>query len=120
MTDLNNLLNQVKSPEPSDLLKARILQQAKAQRPSETIPKNHAPKAANDNGWKRWAALAAMAIILGVVGVGTLTPVQTNEVEASAELWAEAAQNMGYEDLYAWVEGDTVEGQAGENASYPL
>jgi len=116
MTDLNNLLDHVKAPEPSELLKARILQQAKAQRASETVSKNKTLSAANDNHWKRWAGLAAMAIILGVVGLTTFTPVQTSE----EDVWAEAAQNMGYEDLYAWVEGDVVEGPAGDETSYPL
>jgi len=105
MSNLNNLLDQVKSPEPSDLLKARILQQAKAQRSSKTAINSESFKAANDNHWKRWAGLAAMAVILGVVGVNTLSPVETSE----AEVWAETAQTMGYEDLYAWVEGETVE-----------
>jgi|GEM_PF-5944188 len=105
MSNLNNILDQVKSPEPSDLLKARILQQAKAQRPSKSAIERETPKAANDNHWRRWAGLAAMAVILGVVGVNTLSPVQTNEAEA----WAETAQTMGYEDLYAWVEGETLE-----------
>lgn len=99
MTDLNSLLDQVKSPEPTESLKARIMQQAKTQRPIAT------PKTANDNHWKRWAAFAAMAVILGVVGLTTLTPVQTSE----EDVWEEAAQNMGYEDLYAWVEDDASE-----------
>jgi len=109
MSNLNNLLDQVKSPEPSDLLKARILQQAKAQRSSKTAIKSESFKAANDNHWKRWAGLAAMAVILGVVGVNTLSPVETSP----AEVWAETAQTMGYEDLYAWVEGDSAENNEG-------
>lgn len=131
MMELNTLLDQVEVPEPSDLLKARILQQARAQRPpapahkaaplKPAAPKPAAPKPANDNHWKRWTGLAAMAVILGVVGFITLTPVQTSE----EEVWANAAQNMGYGDLYAWVEGGTVEEDAmdvkvGDETSYPL
>ncbi len=105
MSNLNNLLDQVKSPEPSDLLKARILQQAKAQRADKTVSESGSVRAANDNHWKRWGGLAVLVIILGAVGINTLSPVQTNETE----VWAETAQTMGYEYLYAWVEGDAVE-----------
>lgn len=95
MKSLDDMLNSVEAPEPSDTLKARILRDAKAQRPVEP-----APVAANDNRWKKWSAIAAAAIILGVVGVTTLTPpTETTETE----LWAETAEDMGYEDLYAWV-----------------
>ncbi len=105
MKSLDDMLNRVEAPEPSDTLKARILRDAKAQRPAEMQP-----VAANDNRWKKWSAIAAAAIILGVVGVTTLTlPTET----ADAELWAETAEDMGYEDLYAWVNDadDSVEDQ---------
>lgn len=99
MTDLNSLLDQVKSPEPSDLLKARIMQKAKSPRLSPN------PQPANDNHWKRWTGVAAIAVVMGVVGLTTLTSAPLNE----EEVWAEAAQDMGYGDLYAWVEGDASE-----------
>lgn len=99
MSDLNSLLDQVKSPEPSDLLKARILQQAK----SQTV--NQSPKPANDTHWKRWVGVAAIAVVMGVVGFTTLYSAPPSE----EEVWAEAAQDMGYGDLYAWVEGDASE-----------
>jgi hypothetical protein len=100
MKSLDDILKTVESPNPSDLLKARILKEAKAQRSSETPP-----MAANDNHWKKWAAIAATVLVVGVLGVTSLSP---NSESAEAELWAEKAEFMGYEDLYAWVNDEEL------------
>lgn len=113
MTDLKSLLEQLESPEPSNTLKSRILQQAKAQRASERPPEKILPEAANDNHWKRWMGIAAMTVILGIVGFSTFSSVPDSE----QDVWAETAQTLGYADLYAWVEGETVESEIDAEAS---
>lgn len=108
MKSLDDMLKTVEAPEPSDMLKARILRDAKAQGAVET-----SPIAANDNRWKKWAAIAATVLVLGVVGVTTLSP---SPETSEAELWAETAEDLGYDDLYAWVNGeDYVEEQDQSN-----
>ncbi len=109
MKSLDDILNIVEAPEPSDTLKARILRDAKAQRTEESRP-----VAANDNRWKKWAAIAAAAIILGVFGVTTLTP--TTDITEDT-LWAETAEEIGYDDLYAWVNGDDTDSRGNEESS---
>lgn len=95
MTSLDEILKTIKAPEPSEPLKARILRDAVSQR-DETV----LPQPANDNHWKKWAAIAATLLVIAVAGMTTLRPAQ--EV-SEAELWAETAEDLGYEDLYAWV-----------------
>ncbi len=112
MTDLDKLLDTVKAPEPSDLLKARILREARASRPSAQ------PVAANDRSWKswgsikKWGAMAAMALVFGVVGITGLTP--STSIDETQYL-AEAASDLGYDELYAWVHGEDEATNDGSN-----
>lgn len=106
MTDLDKLLDSVQSPEPSDLLKARILREARSLRPAEKASET-AP--ANDRAWtqnfsvKKWGAVAALALVFGVVGFSTMSPTSTVD---QTDYVAEAADTMGYDELYAWVQGE--------------
>lgn len=104
MTDLDKILNSVKAPKPSELLKARILQAAKEQSRADSDISHAMPVAANDNIWKRWGALAAIALVAVVIGMTVLPSTISEPTEA--ELWAENAKDIGYTDLYAWVQGD--------------
>lgn len=115
MTDLDKILDCVQAPEPSALLKARILKAAKEQNLVNTDINNVTPIAANDNLWKRWGALAAIALFAAVIGI-TILPSQLSE-PAEAELWAETADDIGYTDLYAWVQGEDETVEDTENNS---
>jgi hypothetical protein len=110
MTDLDKILNTLDAPEPSRDLKTRILEAAKEQSPRST---QTVPQAANDNNWKRWSAMAAMAIFAAAVGL-TFLPSQSADM-TDADLWAEKAEDIGYEDLYAWVQGEDTEVYDAEN-----
>ncbi|RKQ69673.1 hypothetical protein DES40_2477 [Litorimonas taeanensis] len=101
MNTLDKTLNTLQAPAPSDLLKARILREAAAMRPAQT-----ALPAANDNRWKKWSAVAAMALIMGFAGFSTLQNFNTDTDSVEAELLADAADELGYETLYAWVHYD--------------
>lgn len=104
MVDLDKILNTIQAPEPSAGLKARILQAAKEQSPSNT---QIVPQAANDNHWKRWAAMAAMAIFAATIGL-TFLPSQNIDT-TEADLWAENAEDIGYDELYAWVHAEDTD-----------
>jgi len=110
MSDLDKILSAVKAPEPSSGLKARILQAAKEQ--DQSSPEM-VPQAANDNHWKRWGAMAAMAIFAAMIGL-TFLPTQTVDT-TEADLWAETAEDIGYDELYAWVHGEETEATDSES-----
>lgn len=110
MDDVDKILSTVQAPEPSSDLKARILQAAKEQRP---LNPQTPPQAANDNHWKRWTAMAAMAIFVAIVGL-TFLPSQSVET-VEDDLWAETAEDIGYDELYAWVHGEDTESSDTEN-----
>lgn len=108
MKSLDDMLKTVEAPEPSNTLKARILREAKSQRTTEKTTQKPL-RAANDNRWKKWSAIAATLLVLCAVSFTMLSP---NQDATETELWAETAEDLGYEDLYAWVnEEDYVEKQ---------
>ena len=92
--DLNKKLDSYQAPEPSDLLKARILKAAKAE---------VAPQRASYA--KRFMPIAASFLVIGMVGFGALQVTQKTETEASTT-WQEAATDLGFEDIYNWVEAE--------------
>jgi len=88
--ELNKKLDSYKAPEPSELLKARILKAAKAEpatKPAFT---------------RRFMPIAASLLAVCAIGLTTLQLTQTNETETAA--WQEAAIDLGFEDIYDWVE----------------
>lgn len=91
--DLNNKLDSYKAPEPGDLLKARIMKAASA----ETVP-------ARPSFTKRFMPIAASLLAVCAIGLTTLQFTQTNETETAA--WQEAATDLGFEDVYDWVEAE--------------
>ena len=88
--DLNKKLESYQAPDPSELLKARILKAAKTkplQKPSFT---------------RRFMPMAASLLAVCAIGLTALQFTQTNETETTA--WQEAAIDLGFEDIYDWVE----------------
>lgn len=98
-TELNSKLDAYKAPEPSDLLKTRILKSAAAQ----TAP-SRAPLA------KRFMPIAASLLAMCAIGFGTLQITQNSETETTAA-WQEAATDLGFEDIYDWVETEEAVAQ---------
>jgi len=92
--DLNTKLDSYQAPEASELLKARILKAAKAQpvkKPSFT---------------RRFMPIAASLLAVCAIGLTTLQFGQTDETETAA--WQEAAIDLGFDDIYDWVETEVV------------
>jgi len=93
-TELNKKLDSYQAPEPSELLKARILKAAKA----ETVTK---PSFA-----RRFMPMAASLLAICAIGLTTLQLTQTDKTETAA--WQEAATDLGFDDIYNWVETEEV------------
>ena len=92
--DLNIKLDSYQAPEPSELLKARILKAAKTQ------------PAQKRSFTRRFMPIAASLLAVCAVGLTTLQFTQTTETETAA--WQEAAIDLGFEDIYEWVETEEV------------
>lgn len=89
--DLNKRLGAYQAPEPSDLLKARILKRATAQpakRPSWT---------------RRLMPIAACLMAVFAIGFAGL---QLSQPDTTEDIWLEAANDLGVSEIYAWVEGE--------------
>lgn len=97
-SDLNMKLDSYQAPEPSDLLKARILRAASAQ-PAQQFAKR--PSFA-----RRFMPIAASLLAICAIGFSALQITQTNETDAAA--WQEAATDLGFSDIYDWVETEEV------------
>ena len=89
-TDLNIKLDSYQAPEPSELLKARILKAAKTQ------------PAQKQSFTRRFMPIAASLLAVCAIGFVTLQYTQTSQTETAA--WQEAAIDLGFEDIYEWVE----------------
>ncbi len=93
-TNLNKKLDSYQAPEPSELLKARILKAAiekPLQKPSFT---------------RRFMPMAASLLAFCAIGLTTLQFTQTDNTETAA--WQEAAIDLGFDDIYDWVETEEV------------
>ena len=88
---LGAVLDNYQAPAPSDLLKARILKAAgEVSAPRRSFAKRYMPLAAS--------LIAVCAIgfaALQVTGIGG---------QPEAEAWQEAALDLGFQDIYEWVE----------------
>jgi len=89
-TDLNKKLESYKAPEPNELLKASILKAAKA-KPVE-----------KRSFARRFMPIAASLLAVCAIGLTTLQLSQTDKTETAA--WQEAAIDLGFDDIYDWVE----------------
>ena len=95
--DLNKKLDSYQAPEPSELLKARILKTASAKAvrtPSFT---------------RRFMPLAASLLAVCAIGLMTLQSPQTDKTETAA--WQDAATDLGFDDIYDWVEAEETTAQ---------
>lgn len=96
--DLNKKLDSYQAPEPGDLLKARILKTANA-KAVDTPP----------SFTRRFMPLAASLLAVCAIGLTTLQLTQTDETEAIA--WQDAATDLGFDDIYDWVEAEETTAQ---------
>ncbi len=94
---LGAVLDSYQAPAPGDLLKARILKAA-----DETT-------ARHKSFTKRYMPIAASLIAVCAVG---FTALQVTGIggQPEAEAWQEAALDLGFQDIYEWVEtsGETA------------
>ena len=96
MSNLDKILNALEMPETRASLKSDILKAAQAQKSQAVIK---AP--ANDNKMIWMSAMAACFLFIAVM---SLSFMQTSEPDITeTEQWAEAAEVIGYSDLYEWV-----------------
>jgi len=96
-TDLNKMLDNYQAPAPSELLKGRILKAAIAK------------PAAKPSFTKRFMPIAASLLAVCAIGFGTLQYTQTYETETA--IWQEAAADLGFNDIYEWVETEEISAQ---------
>lgn len=96
--DLNKKLDIYQAPEVSALLKARILKAAK------TMPANEAMEKRSFT--RRFMPIAASLLAVCAIGLTTLQLSQTDETETAA--WQEAAADLGFDDIYEWVESEEL------------
>lgn len=99
-SELNKILGSYQAPAPSDLLKVRIMKAAK------TAPMS------KPSFSRRFMPIAASLLAVCAIGFGTMQyNTQTNKTETAA--WQEAAIDLGFDDIYDWVETgevSTIEG----------
>ena len=95
-TDLNKRLDAYQAPNPSDLLKARILKAAEPQ----------ANTSASKPFSKRFMPIAASLVAICAIGFATLQLGTTQKTESAA--WQEAAIDLGFDDIYDWVEAEEL------------
>ena len=94
---LDAILDSHSVSPPSELLRARILKAARSDAPvSEQVkPLWH------QRPIVRRSAIAAAFVICAVIGLQILTPPLVDDTA----IWLDAANDLGIEDLYNWVEG---------------
>lgn len=80
---------------PSELLRARILKAARSDATKQVKLLWH------QHPMVRRGAIAAAFIMCAVIGLQT----HTQPVTSDADIWLDAANDLGIEDLYNWVEG---------------
>jgi len=80
---------------PRNELNAQIMEHIKANQVTS-------PEPANDRGAKKWMRFGAIAalFIVSISLAYTQWPAATDDA-----LWADAATDMGIDDLYEWVNG---------------
>ena len=97
-TDLNEKLDSYRAPEPSELLKARILKAALPQAAPARL-----------SFTKRFMPIAASLIAVCAIGFATLQITDTTKTETAA--WQDAATDLGFDDIYNWVEAEEASAQ---------
>ena len=91
---LNQKLETLIPPVMSVNLQDRIL--------AEAIPVSHSFS-------KRFMPIAASLLAICLIGYAAFQPFQNNETET--EIWQEAALDLGFEEIYTWVESEEKRAQ---------
>lgn len=108
---LDEALSLLNPSPPSDLLRRRVMAgldgEPKNQTAKHTVFQTSAP------GWRGIAAMVVCAFGLGFGGAhlmqaGSITPEMAYaEASSAQENWELAANDLGLEEVYSWVEGTT-------------
>ncbi len=111
-TQLDAALQSYTVDAPSDLLAARILKMAKATpQQKQTFQDIETGNIRQENVlWreKRYGfGIAALLLISLTFAFGTLNFAPSDTESDTAEIWLEAAADLGMSDIYDWVEGQT-------------
>jgi len=87
-------LDSFEAPAPSDLLKARILRAAG----EATAPRR--------SFMKHYMSIAASLVAVSAIGFATLQATGGVDIgdQPEAEIWQEAALDLGFQEVYEWVE----------------
>lgn len=99
--DLNKKLQSFQAPEPSDLLKARIL---KAARVENGAAEKAATAPIRTSFTKGFMPIAASLLAVCAISFTVLQNPNTATTETAA--WQEAAIDLGFDDVYDWVEAE--------------
>ena len=99
MTHIISALKTLEAPKPSEALRGRILDGIKN---SEDHHQSVVSTPANDNKWKWVGSIAASLIAVSIIGI-SVWPETFTPSDDTADVWAEAASSIGYDDLYEWV-----------------
>lgn len=91
---LNQKLETLIPPVMSVNLQDRIL--------AEAVPVSHSFS-------KRFMPIAASLLGSCLIGYAAFQPFQNNETET--EIWQEAALDLGFEEIYTWVESEEKRAQ---------
>jgi len=94
---LDKCLDSLKAPEPSPDLGQRILRAAKT------------PVEQNISFSKKFMPIAATILAIAVIGYTGLNTLTNTETESM--LWQEAANDLGFDDIYDWVENEDISAQ---------
>ncbi len=86
---INQKLAILVPPAMSANLQERIL--------AEAVPVSHSFS-------KRFMPIAASLLAICLIGYAAFQPFQNNETET--ETWQEAALDLGFEEIYTWVENE--------------
>jgi len=100
-SDLNKKLDSYQAPTPSDMLKARILKAAATE--------NKITPPTRSSFSKQFMPIAASLLAVCAIGFTTLQYSQTTKTETAA--WQEAATDLGFDEIYDWVETEEAPAQ---------
>lgn len=100
---LNKMLDSHVAPAPNSNLASRILAASADNTVLEFKPRIARPF------MKRFAPMAASLLAVSLVGYTFFEPIQNNETEI--KVWQEAALDLGFDDIYSWVESEDASAQ---------
>ena len=96
---LDKWLESHQAPTPSADLNARILAAVTSK------------VQANDNHrafTRRFLPIAATILAVSMIGITGINTVNDKNIETETALWQEAALDLGFDEIYIWVESDDI------------